>query len=144
VDTVPKRGKKATMREFSVPQKIWMQLFQRFIERGVRDLRDLASLNTITHALMRTIPAEEARAFLPTLSTICAVCHVRGEPSEPRCDAHQTNSGTVIYMGDEGSAVGTCGDCRKRVEQLSSEAEAENPTDPLGADACFKPLRTVN
>jgi hypothetical protein len=114
------------MTELSAPQKSWLELFERFITRGVRDLHDLSALNTITHALMRTIPAEEARAFLPQLSAICAVCHQQGQPDGPRCAEHQLDSTTVIYMGDEGSAVGLCGDCRKRVEQLSAEAEAQN------------------
>jgi len=126
------------------PQEIWLRLFDQFIRRGVRDLHDLMSLNSVTHVLMRTIPADEARAFLPALKQFCAVCHQQGQPDEPRCDEHQfTNGDVVIYMGDEGSGVGLCGACVKRVEQLTAEAEAENPTDPEGADAFFKPLRQV-
>jgi hypothetical protein len=133
------------MTELAAPQRIWLELFQKFLERGVRDLRDLASLNTVTHALLRTVPAEEAQSLLPQLSTVCAICHQHGQPDGPRCDEHQFAKATlVIYMGDEGSAVGLCGDCLKVVEQLMVEARAQNPTDPEDTDVFDKPLRQVN
>ena len=133
------------MSDLSKPQKIWLELFERFLMRGVGNLHDLATLNSISHALLRTVPAVEAQSFLPTLSTICAVCHQQGQPDGPRCDEHQLlDSTTVIYMGDDGTGVALCGDCRKRVEELTAAAEAQNPDDPEDTDAFNAPLRAVN
>jgi hypothetical protein len=133
------------MIELSGSQEIWLRLFEQFLRRGIRDLHDLAALNTMSHALLRTIPAVEAQALLPTLSVTCAVCHVHGEPDGPRCAEHQLLDSTVmIFMGDEGTGVALCGDCRGRVEQLMVEAEALNPDNPEDTAVFDKPFRRVN
>jgi hypothetical protein len=63
------------MSNLSAPQKIWLELFQKLLERGVQDLDGLSALNSISHILLRTIPADEAQSLIPTLATVCAVCH---------------------------------------------------------------------
>jgi len=136
------------MKEFSKPEQIWLDPFQRFIEGGVHTLDDLARLNGVSHILLRTIPGVEAQTLFPTLNTVCAVCHVKGQPDGPLCAEHQRAAlidGTPrIFQGDEGTGVSLCGDCKTRVEQLTAKACVENPDHPEDTDTFFEPLRTVN
>ncbi|MGB9072511.1 MAG: hypothetical protein WCC22_07540 [Terriglobales bacterium] len=135
------------MSELSAPQQIWLSLFQKFLEKGINNLDELSRLEALSHLLLRSIPATEAQTLIPVLSTNCAICHVQGQPDGPRCaeHLHTLTDGTVlIYMSAEGSGVGLCGDCAKRVEQLTAEAKVQNPKEPLYTDAAFESIRLVN